>query len=413
VPLVVAGHEYALRILNARHLRLQDVVIRGAKRAPILIEDAEHIELDGVTLYAGQIALRTARVNDLRVVDSALRGHAAPWHSRAHHKYRASAGYLVMADGNHFEFARSEFTDHHDFIALVRVENARFHDNFVDNFNDDGFEPGPKRERGRIVIERNYLGRCLSPFTAHGKKPVPVEGVPGSGVYICRNIVDLRRGTYKITPTMPDPSGAFLDEPTGGIAHDHGSPLHAIAYVYHNTFLMQGGPWRGYYAFTWGSHTRGTTRRVFNNLFVQIERLAELNFTAVSAADDFQCDANLHWSLREGPGYAGDFFGKFRASPLFAASRRQYAPGWSANDLFADPKFAALDADATRPLDLHLREDSPAIGAGVALPAEWPDSLRSSDGARPDMGALPHGGAPLMVGVRGRIDASRGGVALK
>lgn len=46
-------------------------------------------------------------------------------------------------------------------------------------------------------------------------------------------------------------AGTFLDERTEILAHDHGSPTHPIYYVYQNTFLMQQGPWRGYYAFTW------------------------------------------------------------------------------------------------------------------------------------------------------------------
>ncbi len=406
LPLVVAGHDYALQIHKARHVRIQDLVVRGAKRAAMMIEESENVELDGVTLYGGQMALRTARVNGLRVVDSALRGHAAPWHSRAHHKYRASAGYLIMADGDNFEFVRSEFTDNHDFLWLLHAETVRFHENFVDNFNDDGFEPGPKRERGQIFIFQNHISRCLNPFTAHGKSPNPVTGEAGSGVYIYRNVVDLRRGTYKAPPTKPDPSGAFLDEPTAILAHDHGSPTHPIYYVYQNTFLMSQGPWRGYYAFTWGAHLRGTTRRVFNNLFVQIDKLAELNFTAVTADDDFQSDGNLYWAVREGPGYAGEFFGKLRQSPLFVASQKKYAPGWSANDRFADPKFVSLDVDGTQSLDLRLRDDSPGIDAGVALPTELPDPLRPGGGARPDIGALPHHGTPFTVGIRGRIGAN-------
>src|SRR5262249_3834213 len=124
LPLVVAAAEYAMQIQGARHLRIQDLVVRGAKRAAIHIENAEDIELDGVTLYGGQMALRTGGVNGLRVVDSAFRGHAAPWHSRAHHKYRASAGYLVMAGGKGFEFSRCEFTDNHDFLSLLQAEDV-------------------------------------------------------------------------------------------------------------------------------------------------------------------------------------------------------------------------------------------------------------------------------------------------
>ena len=406
IPLVVEGREYSVVIQKARHLRIQDLVVRGARRAPIEIADSEDIELDGVTLYGGQMALRTGNVSGVRVLDSALRGHAAPWHSRAHHKYRASAGYLILAGGSGFEFARCEFTDNHDFLALTQADDVRFHDNFVDNFNDDGFEPGPKRERGQILIWQNYFSRCLGPFTAHGKKPIPVEGEPGSGVYIYRNVVDLRRGTYKFPPEKPDPSGAFLNHPTEIIASDHGSPTHPIYYVYQNTFLMQAGAWRGYYDFTWGGHMRGSTRRVFNNVFVQMDGLPGLNTIMLSADDDFQSDGNLMWGVKDAPKFTGDFFGKFRESPLFKASRKNYKPGWGANNVFADPKFVSLDTEGGQTLDLRLRDGSPAFRAGITLPAQWPDPLRPANNARPDIGALPHGSKPFAVGIRSRIDVA-------
>jgi hypothetical protein len=162
--------------------------------------------------------------------------------------------------------------------------------------------PARWRSRSRFAgIPVNYLiMRFLSPFTAHGKKPVPVDADPGSGVCVFRNIADLRRGIYKLPPEKPDPSGAFLDEPAEILAHDHGSPLHPNYYVYQNTFLMRSGGARGAYAFTWGAHTHGTARRVFNNPFVQSEGAPRNIFTALSAEDDFQSDANLFWSLKAG-----------------------------------------------------------------------------------------------------------------
>src|SRR5439155_9277874 len=133
---------------------------RGAARSAVLtaedsedvVQDAEDIEMDGLTLYGTGSALRISRTRNLRLFHCNLRGHAAPWHSRAHHKYRAGAGYLVLAGGSNFEFAYSEFTDHHDALQIYFVDGLRFHHNLVDNFNDDGIEPGPKKEHGRTYI---------------------------------------------------------------------------------------------------------------------------------------------------------------------------------------------------------------------------------------------------------------------
>ena len=89
------------------------------------------------------------------------------------------------------------------------------------------------------------------------------------------------------------------------------------------------------------------------------------------------------------------------ALPLTAGAVWTNALG--AGDRFADPHFVSFDAGVKKPIDPRLAPESPAAGAGVVLPSEWPDPLRSAAGSRPDMGALPRGAAPWSVGVRGRI----------
>jgi hypothetical protein len=390
LPLVIAGHDYALRIAGARHVRIADLVLRGAQRSALLVEQCEQIELDGLTLYGSGSALRISQTRGLQLVGSALRGHAAPWHSRFHHKNRAGSGYLLAADGSDFEIAHCELTDHHDAVLLKDADHVRFHHNLVDNFNDDGLEPGPKKPSQHIQIYQNTISRCLNPFTAHGEKTDPVVSEPGSGIYVYRNLIDLRRGTYKSPPVEPDPTGAYLDQPTTLLDHDHGSPTHPDYYVYHNTFLLPGDAMRDYYLWTWAGHLRDTTRRVFNNIFVQENGVPGLNLSAVTADADFIADANLFWDRREGAAVAGEFFAAFRKSPLIEAGKRQYAPGWGASDQFADPRFVAWD-EGEKPLDARLNKDSPAVDAGVPLPADWPDPLRSKDAGKPDLGAFPLG----------------------
>lgn len=401
LPLVISGHEYALRIEGARHLRIQDIVVRGAERSAVLVtrdqedidHEAEDVELDGVTLYGSGSALRVSHTKRLRVLNSMLRGHSAPWHSRFTVKNRAGSGYLIVAEGKDFEIAHSELTDHHDCITFHGLDGLRFHHNLVDNFNDDGIEPGPKKARGTTLVYQNLITRTLNPFTAHGSKPIPIDAEPDSGMFVFRNVVDLRQGTYKGPPTEPDPSGKFLNEPTQLVCHDHGSPVHAVYYVYHNTFLLHQKAFRDYYAFCWGGQSRLTTRRVFNNIFVQVEGLPGLNFTGLKPDDDFQADANLLWGVNDGPSQTADYFAKFRKSPLFEASKKQYPPGWGANDRLADPQLTSVRAN-----DFRLRNDSPAVDAGIDLPTEWPDTLHEFDKGKPDLGAFPIGAEKLRVG---------------
>ena len=93
----------------------------------------------------------------------------------------------------------------------------------------------------------------------------------------------------------------------------------------------------------------------------------------------------------------------FRKSKEFEESKKRYAPGWLAHDLIADPRFNDLSTDLAKPTDLALQETSPAVNAGVAIPKEWPDSLREQDRAAPDIGAVPLGVGPWNIGIHGRM----------
>lgn len=406
-PLVVAGHDYALVVAGAKHVRFQDIVFRGASRSAVLVtrheediaQDADGIEFDGCTLYGSGSALRVNHAHDVRVTNCAVRGHTAPWLSRYTNKNRAHAGYLVVVEGRDIELAQSEFTDHHDFLQCEHVDGLRFHHNWVDNIDDDGFEPGPKQARGKWLIYQNLVTRTLNPFTAHANKPIQVDAEPGSGLYVFRNVFDFRHGTYKSPPSEADPSGKYLDHPTTMICHNHGSPTCAVYYIYHNTFLMPDAGFRGYGYLTWGSEARWTTRRVFNNVFLQVAGAPGMNFSAQTGDNDFEADGNLLWSALEGPSITSDIFAKFRASPLFAASKQRYPAGWGAHDRFADPQFIAFDPAAKAKEDFRLQQGSPAINAGQPLPADWPDVLRAADAGAPDIGALPLGAEPPVFGI--------------
>ena len=123
-PSQTASGDFRTRVCRANR-GCEPFAVTGSRdsRWPAIalrIADSEQIELEGMTLYGSQMALRASGVRGLRLMDSALRGHAAPWHSRFHHKNRAGSGYLILAEGSNtdWEIAHSELTDHHDCIAF-------------------------------------------------------------------------------------------------------------------------------------------------------------------------------------------------------------------------------------------------------------------------------------------------------
>lgn len=412
LPLVVAvgfGQD-VLRISGVKHVRLRDLTLRGATGSPMIhVYGSQDVELDHLTVYGGFPGLLINAAQEIRVRHTAFRGLAAPWTSRAHMKYRGTASYQVILQNNqpgneNFEFAWCEFTDDHDGAFLRYAKGLRLHHSLIDNFNDDGLECGPKLRSHELFISQNRIGGCLIPFTQHEieKDESPLDHDSQAGVFVFRNVIDLRGGVYRSPPIEPDPSGAFLHE-EGHLVGDHGSPIFPVMHVYHNTLLRRTPTFRDYYLFGLGAvGLRHTERDVFNNIFVQIDRMPGVGFVAVQHAEDLHEGGNIIWGVTQGAAPAADPFARFRASKLFAESREHYAPGWTSEDRAIDPKFVRLAADDGAS-DLRLQSGSPAIDSGLPLPAARPDPLRESDQGAPDVGALPEGAAPWGVGVDGRV----------
>lgn len=412
LPLVVAVGfgEDVLRVNGIKHVRIKGLVLRGATGSPMIhVYGSEGIHLDHLTVYGGFPALLVNASRNVRVTHSAFRGLAAPWTGRAHMKYRGTASYQIVLQNDQpvnedIEFAHCEFTDDHDFAFFRYAKNLRFHHNFVDNFNDDGLECGAKLRWHTIYIHHNRIGACLGVLQQHeiDKDESPVTHDPDSGVYIYRNIFDQRAGVYYGLPKDPDPSGAFLHH-EGHLLSDHGSPVYPVMRVYHNTFLRREPVWRNYFLFGLGGRAlRNTERDVFNNLFVQAGRIPGAVVHGKEAGP-MREGGNLLWGVNEGPTMQVDPFAKLRSSPLFKDSQRFYEPGWTTNDIVADPMFVKLAETPAEPSDLRLSGGSPAIDAGLIIPAEWPDPFREADRGKPDIGAVPLGVTGWGVGVDGRI----------
>ncbi|MCI0704210.1 MAG: right-handed parallel beta-helix repeat-containing protein [Planctomycetia bacterium] len=404
LKLCVAGAGVPFDLNGAKHVRVQDLVIRGASRTTLNVEKCESVELDGLHVYGGSPAVMLRASNEVKLTRSCVRGISAPWAWRGGQKYRGNSAYLMTARPEaggckNVEIAYCELTDCHDGPYIGTIRGLRFHHNLVDNFNDDGIYLSGAGTGGDIHITQNRITRCLHCFAFAGKYKL------GSGVYITRNIIDQRGEVRYQWPTSADdqrftpekPGGPARVPHTGFLCGDHGSPTWEKMFFYHNTVLFRDKAFRDHYGFGMARATAGTTRRVFNNVFVCTGGLPGQALPLVTD-DDFVADFNLFWSTSDGPTFKGDFFAPARKSKAFVASKAKYAPGWGGNDLFADPKFArfALWGDATG--DYRLVEGSPAINAGTEINPKWPDPLRKRDAGKPDLGALPLGAEAFTVG---------------
>jgi hypothetical protein len=415
LPLVIAPFRSVPLLLDgARHVRLQDLVIRGGGYDTVVLRQCADVELDNVTVWCGTYGMRVTGTHRLKVFRSGLHGSIPPWTFRADTSLRSYPGrpyrdltrfgthaLLVPEAGREFEvfslpinddweIAHCDFTDGHDGVYLGGV-NVRFHHNRVFDLQDDGIYLSPMysrtgRGRAEVHLYQNLIGRCLTALVFGGP-----EKVTEDTVLLYRNVVDLREPVQmaRPTPAQPKPRLAF-----GHVMGDHGSPPWSALRIYQNTFIAHAGR-RSDMGLLLSAHP-DRPRRVFNNILLQLTALPRL--TLPDSDLNAHADGNLYWSPALDAKYAAAYFGKYRASPAFVKSTKVYPPGFEKNALAADPRFVKLGVAPTATDDYRLHMGSPAVAAGVALPPDCPDPCRALAKGRPDIGALPLGAPPFRVG---------------
>jgi hypothetical protein len=314
------------------------------------------------------------------------------------------------------EIHHCEFVKAHDLYLIGH--NLRFHHNWVHNLNDEGLSVDAVEQDSTTFLEmqiyQNVIEKTLS--------SISFAGAHEEGRWsIYRNLIDLRRPTAGYRPRRPGDQEVWR---YGHFPKSSNNPPDGPYDLFQNTFLVYAQEAQAsfmHYRTTTGPHAR----RSLNNLFLAVnpDAAADRAITFLpSPSFPGPTDGNTYYRIGaataplvrylaytyNGVGYPGGSFATLetlRASPLFTQSQSQYAPGYEANSLEADPQFRRIGADglfrATD--DLRLGDTSPAIGAGVTLPTDLQalDPFAPASG-NPDMGCYPYGSGPLRVGVDGR-----------
>jgi hypothetical protein len=415
VPLILAPfRSVTLHIDGARHVRFQDLVIRGGGYQTVLMDQSSDIEFDNVTLWCGTYGMWITGTQRLKIHRCGFYGCVPPWTFRTDTSLRSypergqrditrlGTHALLVPDGGRefsvyafpinddWDISYCDFTDGHDGIYLGGV-NLRFHHNKVYDVQDDGIYLSPMyprygKRRAELHLYQNYLGRSLTALAFGGP-----EKMNDDTVYIYRNIIDLREPLATGRPSTKNPQGGSS---LGKVMGDHGSPPWSAMKIYHNTVVAAGDARSADLALAGAAHVE-RPRFFFNNIVVPLARLPA--FKTVDP-DKGQADGNLYWSSDLPAKQAQTFFTKYRASALFEQSKKVYPPGFESHSLLKDPKFVKSPTGQAMMPDYRLQAGSPAVDAGVELPAAWPDPLRQADKGGPDIGALPLGAEPPMVG---------------
>ncbi len=418
LPLIVAPfRSVPLLIDGAAHVRVQDLTIRGAGYDAVILDKAEHIEFDNVTVWCGSYGVRARATGPLKLHRCGLYGSCPPWLFRTDTSKRAYPGRpnrditrlnthatLVVDNGREFEvFAHPcndnweisycDFTDSHDGPYLGGV-SMKFHHNLIDGTQDDGVYLSPMyprhlfmRDGAEIHISQNLFRGCLTALAFGGSEDTR------DGVFIYRNVFDLRPEVLTGRPSVRDRE---LRVSHGKLMGDHGSPPWSAMTIYHNTILAKEQA-RDASMAALGAVRSGLPRRTFNNLFVHLEKLP--GFVPPTLDQPVEADGNLYWAPGTTEPAAAALFQRFRQSKDYVAQKEKSPNGVSDRSLVADPRFTMSDLNAAA-FDFRLSRESPAVNSGVSLPADWPDPLRDLDKDAPDRGAIPFDAAPLEVGRR-------------
>ena len=412
LPLIVTPfHSVTLHMDHARHVVLQDLVIRGGGYRTVVIDHGVDVEFDNVTVWCGTYGIVADATGPFFFFRSALYGNVAPWTFRTDGSKRDYPGrphrnisrlnthalleidsgressVYATPQNDRWEIAHSEFTDAHDGPYLGGI-NVRFHHNLLDNFQDDGLYLSPMYHRHRlektdpeIHIYQNVFRQMLTALAFGGP-----ETTTRDKIFIYRNLIELRAPVPTGRPTAQRPEPAYS---TGKVIGDHGSPPWPALNIYHNTFISGGN--RQADMATFAGTRAAHPRRVFNNLFYHLDRLPA--YWPPSAAGNVIADGNLFWAAEDQKKGDAKFFAKFRASADFELSKKIYPHGSSTHCLVADPLFLKAEAG-----DYRLQKGSRAVDAGAAVPAEWPDPMRALDKGRLDIGAFPLGSERWLMG---------------
>jgi len=407
LPLVIAPFRSTpLRLDGAKHLRVHDLVLRGAGYDNVVLEQTRDIELDNLTIWSGSYGLRATGAQQLKITRCGFYGSVPPWTFRTDSSLRSypergdrdivrygTHAHLVQDAGREFsvyafpmnddwEIAHCEFTDAHDGVYLGGV-NVRFHHNRVHDLQDDGLYLSPMYTRyskrtAEVHVYQNYIGKCLTALAFGGP-----EKTNNDVAYVYRNVIDLRHPLRTGRPSTKNPAGGSS---TGKVMGDHGSPPWSRMRIYHNTCVVAGPAREPDMGFLNACNPE-RPRQVFNNLHVHAAKLPLIAGPAPEAA---VYDGNLYWSPGVDDKQAAKVFAKFRAAAIAEASKKVYPAGFHSASRVGDPRFmAGKSTELTG--EFRLAEASAGRAAGVSLPAELPDPLRQEDAGRPDIGAIPAG----------------------
>ncbi len=378
---------------TARYIRIEGLSLRHGERIADLPNGSHHLTFRNCDFRYGQYGFVVrGGVHDLLCEGSTFRGGFPRWVPRSDVKANNSVAQSMQDAAFEFsgavdavEIGHCSFTAMFDAIDTYGTPtNFRVHHCEFDEIRDDAFEIATAGHH--IRFDHNLVRRATQGVSWNGSTAPSLANAGTKHVH--HNVIDTCTEQFYGRADPLGQSYAYWQGPDGdGMAtgpafslHDTGSLNAPDPWkVYRNTFVggvdVDGEGLGVAYSFS-GSNA-SYPHEVCNNIFVLVGDQWILRRARV--ADGSQVfDGNLYWRTGAQPStpLLADFQGTqtrdftslygFLTSSLWTQSRTNYAPGWEASGVEANPQLDATYRPAA---------NGPAASGGVDLSGKsWPDA---------------------------------------
>jgi len=390
--------------VTGSYLIFKDITFNQALNTIRVESSAHDIAFDSVTVWWGDRGILISGSRDITIQNSRIYNDVPRWIAWSDVKdapapadlWRGTA--INMENGAHdVRLSYNHIRGGHDGIGINDAEyNLVVDHNRIENFHDDGLELEGTSNVGRIEVYENYIGNCIS-VIAPGQDTPQFDGP----LLVYRNTFALLRNHYvnrKEGINTWNGGGRYGFEYM--FKHGSGSSYSTRnTHYYHNTMIMLNTAGKGINI----TPKYPADTRIANNIMIMVNGRVNGTFRTDSGQ---VLDGNLYWKVNTVDSDA--LLSSYDTVPEFNS-----ATGLEANGLGSvprrgtDPQFATLtldvvdrsvsewvlrpDSESFVPSDFFLSAISPAVGAGIVIPAHptlgtLPDTRNSRD-----MGAYPLG----------------------
>jgi Right handed beta helix region len=401
---IVLSSAPATLTVGGAHLVLKNLTVNQAKDTIRLTPRAHDVRFEGITAWTGDTAIKAdgAEIANITVTRSRIYGDHPRWLFWSDLKSPPAPADLLRSTaidlngGTHdWEISHSHLRGSGQDLISTNTDEERIsiHHNRMENCGDDAIELEGTSDVGEVRVYENFIANCLVAVAA-GQDSPSFSGP----LYVFRNVVAFLRN--------------FPANRAEGINHWNGGGRFGFEYLfkqhagnmflYHNTLVLLNSGGDGINLVP--ASPEGTY--VANNLAVVVNGRVNGDYPTGPGQ---LVDGNLYWSPH--PGEDRTLLSDHGTVPAFAAATglERHGLGKVAGR-GTDPRFARLrlevadrgqdrwelspGAETPGPAAFLLAGNSPAIGAGIAIPrhprlGRLPDTRPSRD-----IGALPHDTSP-------------------